>query len=618
MGARIFAFFAIWAMGEFRDIHAQILDLSLESMRQREVIQVEYPQEIWEMQQVVSSPREFKKPIQLSNKTKEISTSVEIKELKIPNSAPPVLENSPSNGPGNLSLYSNKVETEQNEPIQIELKPALVLEEESVKAPLPVIDLDSTSSAERKSALNVQEDKLISKYPVLNEVGSVPKSTDLIVPEIPKELTVKSAPPTNKSEEKTSVKPLAQKPVITSLDKKVPSLTAFRPQSNSSNQPLLLENNSYYFSEESLFPKLLDISKWTPVPSLVQAIQKPEDILAFTRKWNPTLLQEIADSIGSYAQYIKLNDAGIYLYTSEVSGRFYPTNPNAAKIITAILMQKLGFRVHSVIRGNEIALMVNTRQKLYEVPRLQAQNFESEEWYLWQPKEKETSSGNIMTPGMSALIPFKALDLNIYEMPNWGAANLVKKIIYTDAVSKTKDTFEIRLNSEYIKFLGALPQMSPEVYFNAVVSKELQESLIAQLKIRLSTFRSYEALGWLLRFVQNAFPYQTDELQFRKEKAMFIEESVVYPFTDCEDRSVLFGILVREVLNREVIGLDFPGHMAVAVQTPKKEARGALLRYNGKIFMACDPSYKRAIPGSLPENILKQTPVPVPVRKIGG
>jgi hypothetical protein len=588
MGVRIFAFFVIWAMGGFRDIHSQIVDLSLESMRQRDAIEVEYPPEIWEMQQVISTPREFKKPVQLGIKTKEISIPVEIKELKLADSATQALDHPPLNKQEAISMNSKTEKTEENVTISAEIKPELELEENKSIVEYPVINLDSTFSRE----------------------------TEPIEQESHKDIVVASTPSIEKKKEKIPEKTVTTKPVITSLDKKIPSLMAFRPQVAPREQANPQEKNPYYFSEASLFPELLDISKWKPIPILIEAIQKPEDIIVFIKKWNPTKLQEIADSIWAYAQFIKLNDAGIYLYTSEVSSSFYPENSNAAKIITAILMQRLGFRVHSVIRDNEIALMVNTRQKLYEVPRLQSHNLESEEWYLWQPKEKETNSGNIMTPGMSSLIPYKALDLNIYEMPNWGEPNLVKKINYYDAVSKTKDTFEIRLNGDYVTFLGSLPQMSPEVYFNAVVSRELQESLIAQLKVRLAPFRSYEALGWLLRFVQNAFPYQTDEYQFRKEKAMFIEEAVIYPFTDCEDRSVLFGILVREVLNREVIGLDFPGHMAVAVQTPKKEARGALLRYNGKIYMACDPSYKRAIPGSLSENILKQTPVPVPVRKI--
>ncbi len=618
MRVRIFAFFVIWALGGFSDIYTQIVDLSLESMRQREVIQIEYAPEIWEMQQVVASPREAKKTGQLGIKNIEIPAPVEVKKLSSADSAHQVLENSQSNVPKGLSMNPTPQKTEEYPPNPIESKPEHNLAEKKSNVNSQEIERDSISSIGTLSNLNWEEEKLNIELPVINKDNSLSTKTESTLQNHPIKVVVESAPSVDKAERKIPSKPMTKKPVITSLDKNVPSLTSFRPQSTSDNLPLLLqEKNPYYFPEVSLFPKVLDVSKWMPVPSLVQAIQKPEDILTFTKKWNPAYLQEIADSIGSYAQLIQLNDAGIYLYTSEVTERLYPKNTNAAKITTAILMQKLGFRVHSVIREEEVALMVNTRQKLYEVPRLQAENFESEEWYLWQPKEKETKSGKIMTPGMSTLIPYKAIDLNIYEIPNWGESKLEKKIYYYDAVSKTRDTFEIRLNSGYVKFLGALPQMSPAVYFNAVVSRELQESLIAQLKVRLAPFRSYEALGWLLRFVQNAFPYQTDELQFQKEKAMFIEEAVIYPYTDCEDRSVLFGILVREVLNREVIGLDFPGHMAVAVQTPKKEARGALLRYNGKIFMACDPSYKRAIPGSLPENILKQTPVPVPVRKIG-
>ena len=75
-----------------------------------------------------------------------------------------------------------------------------------------------------------------------------------------------------------------------------------------------------------------------------------------------------------------------------------------------------------------------------------------------------------------------------------------------------------------------------------------------------------DAVNVLLRFVQTGFSYLTDSEQFGREKFMFPEETLSYPYSDCEDRSFLFAYLVSSLLGLDVIGLDYPGHVATAVK----------------------------------------------------
>lgn len=53
--------------------------------------------------------------------------------------------------------------------------------------------------------------------------------------------------------------------------------------------------------------------------------------------------------------------------------------------------------------------------------------------------------------------------------------------------------------------------------------------------------------------------------QFGREKYFFAEETLFYPLSDCEDRAIFFAILIRNLLGLDVIGLDYPGHIATAV-----------------------------------------------------
>ena len=73
---------------------------------------------------------------------------------------------------------------------------------------------------------------------------------------------------------------------------------------------------------------------------------------------------------------------------------------------------------------------------------------------------------------------------------------------------------------------------------------------------------------------------------------MFIEETLHYPASDCEDRSIFFSWLVKSLLNIDVIALDFPGHIATAVEL--KNPVGQVVRYQGKKYTIADPTYINA------------------------
>ena len=79
--------------------------------------------------------------------------------------------------------------------------------------------------------------------------------------------------------------------------------------------------------------------------------------------------------------------------------------------------------------------------------------------------------------------------------------------------------------------------------------------------------KSYpEAADILLDFVQSAFVYEYDDKVWGDDRAFFAEESLFYPYCDCEDRSILFSRLVRNLLGLDVILVYYPSHFATAVK----------------------------------------------------
>ncbi len=94
----------------------------------------------------------------------------------------------------------------------------------------------------------------------------------------------------------------------------------------------------------------------------------------------------------------------------------------------------------------------------------------------------------------------------------------------------------------------------------------------------------------LLNFVQTTFDYATDQEQFGYERPLFGDESIYYPKNDCEDRSIFYSILVRDLLGLDVVLVHWPGHLATAVAFSETVA-GDYFTLDGRRYTICDPTY---------------------------
>lgn len=75
-----------------------------------------------------------------------------------------------------------------------------------------------------------------------------------------------------------------------------------------------------------------------------------------------------------------------------------------------------------------------------------------------------------------------------------------------------------------------------------------------------------------------------------KKDILFAEETLFYPYCDCEDRAILFTRLVRDLLGLKTILVYYPGHLASAVCF-SENVPGDYVVLNGKRFVVSDPTY---------------------------
>ena len=149
----------------------------------------------------------------------------------------------------------------------------------------------------------------------------------------------------------------------------------------------------------------------------------------------------------------------------------------------------------------------------------------------------------------------------------------------------------VETNKNLIDFYNTYPLSSEwQCYSAASLSPGLKKTLYPVLRDAIKGKSESEAANILINFVQTGFEYATDDDQFGYERPLFPDETFFYPYSDCEDRSILYANLVRELMGLEVVLLHYPGHLATAVHF-KENVTGDYLMVDGVKFIVCDPTY---------------------------
>ena len=128
------------------------------------------------------------------------------------------------------------------------------------------------------------------------------------------------------------------------------------------------------------------------------------------------------------------------------------------------------------------------------------------------------------------------------------------------------------------------------IYANTPLSPDVANDLYPKFREILAGKGKMQAVAMLLDFVQTAFVYEYDDKIWGCDRPFFAEETLYYPYCDCEDRSVLFSRLVRDLLGLRVILVYYPGHLATAVCL-EEDVSGDSFMVGGERYTICDPTY---------------------------
>jgi hypothetical protein len=144
------------------------------------------------------------------------------------------------------------------------------------------------------------------------------------------------------------------------------------------------------------------------------------------------------------------------------------------------------------------------------------------------------------------------------------------------------------------------------MYANMPFEASVRENLLPALKKYIEGKSQKESVERLLNWVQTAFVYEYDDKVWGGDRAFFAEETLYYPYCDCEDRSILLSRLVRDLLGLKVILVYYPGHLAMAVHFTE-DVKGDYIELNKEHYVVCDPTYIGAPVGRTMPRMNNQT-----------
>jgi len=130
-----------------------------------------------------------------------------------------------------------------------------------------------------------------------------------------------------------------------------------------------------------------------------------------------------------------------------------------------------------------------------------------------------------------------------------------------------------------------------KMYAEPPIDDAVRQQVYPYLRQAIAGMSETEAAGYLLHWVQTQFDYMTDAEAWGYERAFFPTETLFYPYCDCEDRSILYSRLMRDLVGSDVILLLVPNHMATGVHFKQGEGvYGTYLEIEGNKYYICDPT----------------------------
>lgn len=292
---------------------------------------------------------------------------------------------------------------------------------------------------------------------------------------------------------------------------------------------------------------------------------------------------QIVSQCVDYSKELNLSDWGYLRFLQIMTESFFSINKkNEAVLMQMYILAQSGYKVRIARCGEQLLLLLPIDKVVYNYSYLTVDGIP----YYIINNDCKGQSFYLYNRALPSETPF-SLFLTSVPMLETEQNDLFKRSL----LSSNELAVSVTINPNLLSFYNDYPISSEWNYYAlASLGKELKSTLYPTLKEKIANLSQLDAANLLLNFVQTAFDYKTDAEQFGYERPLFGDETFYYPYCDCEDRSILYSILVRDLLGLDVVLLNYPQHLATAVKFTE-DVTGDYISLNGCKYVICDPTY---------------------------
>lgn len=284
----------------------------------------------------------------------------------------------------------------------------------------------------------------------------------------------------------------------------------------------------------------------------------------------------------------------------KLSSTFLGTGTNEAELFKAFLYCQSGYQMRLAIANNRLYMLYASQHIIFGKPYWDidgmfyyADNFTAEQVQICDasfPQEQ-------------------ALSLYITDEQNFAPTISANRTLQAKDVDWLR--VDVSENENLMKFCEDYPSSSIgdnfmtrwAMYANMPLNTKTKEQLYPQFVTFFDALkRSFEEEGTdmqnyvpacvdlICHWIQTAFVYEYDDKVWGGDRAFFADETLYYPYCDCEDRSILLTRMVRDLLGLKCALVYYPGHLATAIAVGE-DIKGDFIRIDGMKFLVCDPTY---------------------------
>lgn len=283
-----------------------------------------------------------------------------------------------------------------------------------------------------------------------------------------------------------------------------------------------------------------------------------------------------------------LCDWAYYQMLKEMCASFLGKDTNEAVLLMAMLYAQSGYMMRLARTDDKLLMLVSTQFSLHNYGYLV---IDGHHFFLLDgsfngvylcdakfPKEQEMSLIFDSSPNFT----FKETEARTFASP-FSSSRWLKA-----TVSVNKNLIDFYNNYPSSEFNNDF-MTRWAMYANKEMQPEVKEQLYPQMRSWIEGRTQQQAADSILNWIQTSFEYEYDSKVWGYDRAFFAEETLFYPYCDCEDRSILFTRLIRDLLGLKCILVYYPGHLASGVHFTE-DVKGDYISVDGERYTICDPT----------------------------